>query len=75
MKKTAKKRVPQMRREYDLASLGPSVRGKYHKRYQAGTNVVVLDPDVAKAFPDAKAVNATLRSLNSIAKSRVNRAA
>jgi hypothetical protein len=37
------------------------VRGKYHKRAIAGSNLVLLDPDVARAFPDAKTVNRTLR--------------
>ena len=39
------------------------VRGKYVERYREGTNVVLLDPDVAAAFPDAKAVNDALRLL------------
>jgi len=39
------------------------VRGKYVERYREGTNVVLLDPDVAHAFPDAKAVNDALRLL------------
>jgi hypothetical protein len=75
MKKTIKGPTKPMRREYDLASLGPAIRGKHYKQYQAGTNVVVLDPDVAKVFSDAKSVNAALRSLIDIAKSRVKRAA
>ena len=39
------------------------MRGKYVERYREGTNVVLLDPDVAPAFPDAKAVNDALRLL------------
>jgi hypothetical protein len=39
------------------------VRGKYVERYCEGTNVVLLDPDVAAAFPDVKAVNDALRLL------------
>ena len=43
-----------MRNEYDFSK---GVRGKYAKRYAEGTNVVLLEPDVAKEFPDAAAVN------------------
>ena len=39
------------------------VRGKYVERYREGTNLVLLDPDIAAAFPDAKAVNDALRLL------------
>ncbi len=45
---------------YDFSK---GVRGKYAKRYAKGTNVVVLDPDVAKVFPDGKIVNRSLRKL------------
>ena len=52
----------ELRPEYDLSKmLKNSVRGKYAARYQAGTNLVLLDPDVAKAFPDNKSVNEALR--------------
>lgn len=44
------------------------VRGKYAARYAAGTNVIVLDPDVAAAFPTPEAVNAALRALLEIAR-------
>jgi hypothetical protein len=47
-----------MRPEYDFSN---AVRGKYHKRLVKGSNVVVLDPDVAKAFPDSASVNEALR--------------
>ncbi|MFH1562310.1 MAG: hypothetical protein ABIF11_02655 [Nitrospirota bacterium] len=51
-----------LRPEYDLSQLlKGGIRGKYAERYQAGTNLVLLAPDVAHAFPDEKAVNATLR--------------
>ena len=49
-----------MRAEYDFSH---GVHGKYLKRYQRGTNVVVLEPDVAKMFPNAEAVNDSLRTL------------
>ena len=41
-----------MRREYDLSRLKGGVRGKYAERYRAGTNLVLLSPDVAEYFPD-----------------------
>ncbi len=63
MKRTAKSEsVDDLRPEYDLRQLLPGgVRGKYAERYRAGTNLVLLDPDVAEAFPDAEAVNGALR--------------
>lgn len=51
----------ELRPEYDFAKMGPPVRGKYFRRFQAGTNVAVLDPDVAEAFPSSAAVNEALR--------------
>jgi hypothetical protein len=49
-----------MRPEYDF---GGGVRGKYAERFAKGTNVIVLDPDVAAVFSDSKAVNEALRVL------------
>jgi hypothetical protein len=49
---------PGMLAEYDFSG---GVRGKYAKRYAEGTNVVLLEPDVAAAFPTAEAVNRALR--------------
>ena len=60
-----------MRREYDLSKLKGGVRGKYYRRFSNGTNLVLLDPDVADAFPDAKAVNEALRVLVNVASSSV----
>ena len=51
--------------EYDFSK---GVRGKYARRYAAGTNVVVIDPDVAEFFPDHDSVNRTLRSVAEIIK-------
>ena len=56
-----------MRPEYDFSQLKGRVRGKYAGRYREGTNLVLLDPDVAAAFPDAKAVNEALRLLMDVA--------
>ena len=53
----------ELEREYDLKSLGKGVRGKYFEDYQKGTNVVVIDPELSKAFPNAKAVNDALRKV------------
>jgi hypothetical protein len=47
--------------EYDFSQLKGAVRGKYADCYREDTNLVLLDPDVAAAFPDAKAVNDALR--------------
>jgi hypothetical protein len=55
MKKTKAKMSDELRPEYDLRQLlKGGVRGKYAKRYQAGTNIVLLDPDVRKALDSEK---------------------
>lgn len=76
MKKRAEKRVPrdELRREYDLSKLNGGVRGKYAERYRAGTNLVLLSPDVAEYFPDEQSVNKALRSLIHRAKRPLRRA-
>lgn len=53
-----------MRKEYDFSR---GVRGKYAKRYAQGCNVVVLDPDVARLYRDAEAVNRALRAVAEVA--------
>jgi hypothetical protein len=58
-----RKPVDELRREYDLSKLKGGVRGKYATRYQAGTNLVLLSPDVAKYVPDEQSVNMALRKL------------
>ena len=69
MKKApSKATASEMPAEYDFTG---GVRGKYARRYAQGTNVVVLEPDVAKAFPDAEAVNSSLRALAGIIRQRV----
>jgi hypothetical protein len=61
MKKTSNKSSrKQARNEYDFSQ---GERGKYARRYAQGTNVVVLEPDVAKAFPNSKVVNISLRGI------------
>lgn len=54
-----------MQEEYDFSG---GVRGKYAGSYAEGSNVVVLSPDVAEAFPDSRAVNDALRALITIAR-------
>lgn len=69
MKKKAKKRqTDELRREYDFSEMQGGVRGKYLSRYRAGTNLVLLSPDVAEYFRDEKSVNAALRTLILVAK-------
>ena len=54
--------------EYDFAH---GVRGKHHKAYKAGTNVIFLEPDLAKVFTDSASVNRVLRLLLNLAKDNV----
>ncbi len=61
----------ELRPEYDLAQLQGAVKGKYAKLYRQGTNLVLLEPDVAEAFPTAQSVNETLKLLMKLAKSQV----
>ena len=67
-KKPDTKADDELRPEYDPALIRGGVRGKYAERYQAGTNLVLLAPDVSAAFPDAEAVNEALRLLIRISK-------
>jgi hypothetical protein len=61
MKKFESEEEDDLRPEYDFSQMKGGVRGKYVERYREGTNLVLLDPDIAAAFPDAKAVNDALR--------------
>ena len=63
MKKIEAEEDDELRPEYDFSQLKGGVRGKYTERYRKGTNLVLLDPDVAAVFPDAKSVNDALRQL------------
>ena len=60
MSKKSDGSAPEMRPEYDFSD---AVRGKYAKRFAEGSNVIVLDPDVAEVFSDPAAVNSALRLL------------
>ena len=53
----------ELRPEYDFASMRGGVRAKYYEEYRKGTNVVLLQPDVAEAFPTEEAVNEALRGI------------
>ncbi|MCX6627697.1 MAG: hypothetical protein NTW28_08720 [Candidatus Solibacter sp.] len=62
-KESAVKRGDEMRKEYDLSKLAGGVRGKYCRRVAAGTNLVLIEPDLVNMFPDSEAVNRALRVL------------
>jgi len=64
--KTTKKE--EMRKEYKQEDLGKGMRGRYYEEYKKGTNLVLLSPDVATAFPDDASVNEALRGLLKIAR-------
>jgi hypothetical protein len=73
-KRTEKRKLPDdLRREYDFSKLKGGVRGKYTERYQAGTNLVLLSPDVAEYFRDDQSVNRALRRLIRVAKPGLSR--
>jgi hypothetical protein len=59
------KKDMEMLKEYDFRE---GVRGKYYKSYREGSNVVLLEPEVVKEFPDSKSVNEALKSLIKIIK-------
>jgi len=63
MRKASRKPADELRREYKRSDFGTLVRGKYAQRVVEATNVVVLEPQVAKAFPNDRAVNRALRGL------------
>jgi hypothetical protein len=71
MKKAKSESNDWLRPEYSRQDLGEIVRGKYARRLGDSTNIVVLDPQVAKAFPNGDAVNAALRGLLELARSSV----
>jgi len=57
----------ELRPEYDFSKMKGGVKGKYIERYRAGTNLVLLDSDVAQVFPTSDSVNEALRLLMQIA--------
>jgi hypothetical protein len=62
-KESTTKRADELRPGYDLSRLPGGIRGKYHRRATAGTNLVLIEPDLASLFPDSEAVNRALRVL------------
>ena len=62
-KKTKPTRNDELRPEYDFGSMKSGVRGKYVKRFREGTNIVLVEPEVAHAFPTEDAVNEALRGV------------
>jgi hypothetical protein len=73
MKKKTDEDSDDMRPEYDLRKLKFVGRGIYAKRYRSGTNLVLLEPDVRKAFPDDESVNEALRVVAKAGKQQVSR--
>jgi hypothetical protein len=63
MKKTSRVLIDDIRPEYDFASMKGGVRGKFAGRARDGTNIVLIEPDVADAFPTDEAVNEALRGV------------
>jgi hypothetical protein len=59
----AKSTTGYMRPEFDFASMKSGVRGKYVGRFREGTTIVLIEPDLARAFPTAAAVNRALRAI------------
>jgi hypothetical protein len=62
-KASAKERDDDLRPEYDLSQLKGGVRGKYYRQATSGTNLVLIEPELADAFADAESVNRALRLL------------
>ena len=73
-KKSNDEQNDDLRPQYDLGQLLKiGVQGKYTERFREGTNLVLLAPDVAEAFPTAEAVNETLRMVLQLTKLRANK--
>ncbi len=68
MKKDKRTTKDELRSEYKRSDFtGPMIRGKYAQRMREASNIVVLKPDVAAAFPNEDAVNKALQSLIAVA--------
>jgi hypothetical protein len=68
-RKRAARTADDLRPEYDLSTLTGRVQGKYYERARAGTNLVLLKPEIVQAFPDSRAVNDALGLLLRVARS------
>ncbi len=74
MKKASAKRLnDDLLPEYDLSRLKGGVRGKYYRKAIAGTNLMLIEPDLAKVFRDAESVNRALRLLVDTAEAAAGR--
>jgi hypothetical protein len=73
MKKADKKADDELRSEYKRSDFGELTRGRYATRLAEETNVVVLDPEVAAAFPNDAAVNEALHGLIDLARTSVRK--
>lgn len=62
-KASTSKSAKDIRPEYDLSTLKGGVRGKYYEQARAGTNLVLIEPELANVFPDTASVNRALRLL------------
>jgi hypothetical protein len=60
-----------LRAEYDLMKLKGGIRGKYYQRARGGSNLVLVEPELAKVFPDTDSVNRALRVLRDAADARI----
>lgn len=72
-KASAKKNNDELRPEYDLSKLKGGVRGKYYRKATAGTNLVLIEPELTEVFPDTESVNRALRLLADTAASATGR--
>ena len=66
------KKIDELRKEYSREDLGRGLRGKYYREYMKGTNLILLRPEVAQAFPTSEAVNEALLSLIEVANRSAN---
>jgi hypothetical protein len=73
-KASAKRNNDELRPEYDLSRLKGGVRGKYYRQANAGTNLVLIEPELTKIFPDTDSVNRALRLLADTAASATKKA-
>jgi hypothetical protein len=72
-KASAKKSNNELRPEYDLSKLKGGVQGKYYQQATAGTNLVLIEPELTEVFPDTESVNRALRLLAETAASATGR--
>jgi len=72
-KASTRKQAADLRKEYDLTRLAGGIRGKYYPQAVEGTNLVLLEPELARVFRDAASVNRALRLLLKTAESAANR--